>query len=60
MDSCYKVESRNIIWLLMNFYRQNKLYDSLLTLALESNVSIYEEEISEEMLYLQRLILQGR
>ena len=38
----------------------NQLYDTLLTFALEGNVSIYEENIGDEILYLQRLVLEGR
>ena len=60
MDRDFDVDNKHILWMLLKFYRQHELYDSLLTLALESGVSIIDGEIGAEMLYMQRLVLQGR
>ena len=54
------IDDHNVTWVIMNYYRQKQLYDSLITLASESNTSIYDEDIGTEILYLQKLILEGR
>jgi len=56
----YDVNESHVVWLIMGYYRKCKLYDSLLTLALETSVSIFEEEGGSELQYLQRIVLEGR
>lgn len=54
------INDQHVAWVISNYYRCNKLYDTLLTFALEANIALYEESVGEEILYLQRLVLEGR
>jgi len=54
------INDHHVAWVIIDYYRSNKLYDTLLTFALEANIAIYEESVGDEILYLQRLVLEGR
>jgi hypothetical protein len=54
----YVVSDSNVKKMVMGYLREKGLYDTLSTLQLETNAS--EGNISEELLFLQTIILQGR